>query len=298
MNKIETTGIGGIPIVLDDLRFLHASYLEAFKGLASPFGIAAADAIILSGVIRSIVGADVEYTEGYVAYNGEIHHFPAQTYPEPVNPENEYLVVDVTYDVEGLKVFENATSHDTYEVRKVKIVKSDTLPSGGIILADLKRFYDIIRTNIDTERSGVVKDFAGNTIPSGYLLCDGSAVSRTTYAALFSAIGTIWGVGDGSTTFNLPPAGKFSVGFDALEVDYDAVGKTGGEKEHTLIIDEMPEHTHPYWTPSGVSDTDRGTLSSTFSVDTGVAADTSAVGGDQPHENRPPYAVFKKIIRI
>ena len=52
--------------------------------------------------------------------------------------------------------------------------------------------------------SGSVTLFAGSTIPSTLLLCDGSAVSRATYSALYSAIGTIFGTGDGSTTFNLP----------------------------------------------------------------------------------------------
>lgn len=52
--------------------------------------------------------------------------------------------------------------------------------------------------------SGEVKMYAGPTIPSGTLECNGQAVSRTTYAALFSAIGVIWGPGDGSTTFNVP----------------------------------------------------------------------------------------------
>lgn len=52
--------------------------------------------------------------------------------------------------------------------------------------------------------AGTLLDFAGSSAPSGWHLCDGSAVSRTTYAALFSAIGTTYGVGDGSTTFNLP----------------------------------------------------------------------------------------------
>ena len=51
---------------------------------------------------------------------------------------------------------------------------------------------------------GATLDYAGPTPPVGWLLCDGSAVSRTTYAALFTAIGTTWGAGDGSTTFNLP----------------------------------------------------------------------------------------------
>lgn len=52
--------------------------------------------------------------------------------------------------------------------------------------------------------TGTVLPFAGNTIPNGYLLCDGSAVSRSTYANLFNVIGTLYGAGDGSTTFNLP----------------------------------------------------------------------------------------------
>ena len=51
---------------------------------------------------------------------------------------------------------------------------------------------------------GAVIAFAGSTSPAGWLLCDGSAVSRTDYAALFAVIGTTYGTGDGSTTFNLP----------------------------------------------------------------------------------------------
>ena len=61
--------------------------------------------------------------------------------------------------------------------------------------------------------AGTMQMFAGNTIPAGWLLCDGSAVSRTNYAKLFSAIGTTWGTGDGSTTFNLPNSiGRFAEG--------------------------------------------------------------------------------------
>ena len=51
---------------------------------------------------------------------------------------------------------------------------------------------------------GKIEHYAGSTVPDGYLLCDGRAVSRTTYAKLFAAIGTNWGEGDGSSTFNLP----------------------------------------------------------------------------------------------
>lgn len=52
--------------------------------------------------------------------------------------------------------------------------------------------------------TGTMLPFGGTTVPTGFLLCNGAAVSRTTYAKLFAAIGTKWGTGDGSTTFNLP----------------------------------------------------------------------------------------------
>ena len=63
--------------------------------------------------------------------------------------------------------------------------------------------------------AGVFVPYAGETAPAGWLLCDGSAVSRTTYAALFAAVGTAYGTGDGSTTFNLPDMrGEFLRGWD------------------------------------------------------------------------------------
>lgn len=58
--------------------------------------------------------------------------------------------------------------------------------------------------NADSTPTGTILPFAGNTIPSGFLACNGAAVSRTTYSALFSAIGTTYGSGDGSSTFNVP----------------------------------------------------------------------------------------------
>jgi microcystin-dependent protein len=58
--------------------------------------------------------------------------------------------------------------------------------------------------SVSAALTGSIHHYAGNTVPSGYLLCDGALVSRTTYSNLFSAIGTIYGVGDGSTTFGLP----------------------------------------------------------------------------------------------
>lgn len=92
-----------------------------------------------------------------------------------------------------------------------------------------------------SEPAGIVLPFAGSTAPQGYLLCDGSAVSRDTYSALFDAIGTVYGAGDGSTTFNVPDlSGRVVLGVSQSH----ALGTTGGEASHTLTEQELPSHIH------------------------------------------------------
>lgn len=66
------------------------------------------------------------------------------------------------------------------------------------------RTREAMQTFVGGDLTGMIFAFAGNTIPSGYLACNGAAISRTTYAKLFDVIGTTYGSGDGSTTFNLP----------------------------------------------------------------------------------------------
>ena len=83
--------------------------------------------------------------------------------------------------------------------------------------------------------TGMVVPYAGAAAPDGWLLCQGQAVSRTTYAQLFSVIGTTYGSGDGSTTFNLPDMrGRVAVGSDAN------LGAKAGAKTHALTNAELP----------------------------------------------------------
>ena len=87
--------------------------------------------------------------------------------------------------------------------------------------------------------AGVIQMFAGSTPPAGWLLCDGSAVSRTDYATLFAAIGTTWGVGDGSTTFNLPDLrGRAPIGAGT------GSGLTARTLGGTLGSEAVQSHTH------------------------------------------------------
>jgi microcystin-dependent protein len=90
--------------------------------------------------------------------------------------------------------------------------------------------------------AGTVLPFAGDTAPSGWAICNGDPVSRTDYAELFTAIGELWGVGDGSTTFNLPDMrGQFLRGLDVSgTVDPDGAGRVVGDSQ----ADEMQGHRH------------------------------------------------------
>ena len=105
--------------------------------------------------------------------------------------------------------------------------------------------------------SGMILPFANTTAPDGYLACDASAVSRTTYAALFAAIGTVWGVGDGSNTFNVPDLrgafvrGTGSNGTANMADGNDFAGPSVGATEN----DQMQGHFH---TATGTIETGGG----------------------------------------
>ena len=89
--------------------------------------------------------------------------------------------------------------------------------------------------------AGLIEPFAGSTVPAGFLLCDGTAVSRTVYATLYAVIGDTFGAGDGETTFNLPDlSGRVPLGVSQSH----ALGSTGGSETVTLTESELPAHTH------------------------------------------------------
>ena len=92
--------------------------------------------------------------------------------------------------------------------------------------------------------AGSVMSYASTTPPSGYLECNGAAVSRSTYATLFSAISTTWGVGDGSSTFNLPDLrGQFVRGWD------NSAGVDSGRSFASSQTDQNKQHTHSVTDP-------------------------------------------------
>lgn len=131
------------------------------------------------------------------------------------------------------------------------VAESDVIVSGEIVAAgDMISASDVMAGNRVYDGYGMlmppgtILTFAGQTAPNGFLVCNGVSVSRTTYADLFAVIGTIYGTGDGSTTFNLPDlSGKVTTGVDGTAIRPN-VGSTGGVNEVTLTNDQLPSHTH------------------------------------------------------
>ena len=174
-----------------------------------------------------------------------------------------------------------------------------------ISATNLKNLQDNVENAINNSLPiGTIVDFAGTIAPTGWLICDGSAISRTTYADLLATIGTIYGEGDGSTTFNLPNCeGLVTVGIKNSDTDFSSIGKKGGEKEVTLTNEQIPSHSHEipelkddnggHTYPKNTSRAAR-TTTGTFKAWWGYTGET---GGGQPHNNLQPYICFNKIIK-
>ncbi len=149
---------------------------------------------------------------------------------------------------------------------------------------------------------GEIMMWATDTPPSGWLLCYGQAVSRSTYSDLFAVVGTTFGVGDGSTTFDLPDMrGRFPLGQDDMggtpanrvtDAQADSIGGSGGAESHTLTTAEMPSHSHGnYYRPLALGGTYRNTI-----YPWGSAYQGASTGGGGAHNNMPPYLTLNYII--
>ena len=144
---------------------------------------------------------------------------------------------------------------------------------------------------------------AAADIPSGYLLCDGTAVSRTTYAALFTAIGIIHGNGNGYSTFNVPDMrGKSAIGTNdsGLTAGADSgfttrdEGDTGGTEAHALVKAEIPAHSHTMVSAGGKGR--GGNIANPHLGRSGTIA-TRASGGGRAHNNMHPFVTMNFIIK-
>lgn len=135
--------------------------------------------------------------------------------------------------------------------------------------------------------AGMISAFPVSTPPAGWLLCDGSAVSRSTYADLFAVIGVSRGEGDGVNTFNLPNyKGRTIVGVNPDDGDLNVAGKQYGQKNVTLSEGQMPAHQHGGTTSVNGDHTHRISIS----ITTGTGAGGDIRGVNQPSNGLSNYS--------
>lgn len=167
-----------------------------------------------------------------------------------------------------------------------------------IITKDGKTYVDYDETRVRINGTpdapvGAILPYAGINIPDGWLLCDGSEISRNTYSYLYWSIRDTYGAGDGTTTFNLPNlSGRVIVGLNTNDTDFDELGKTGGSKE-------LQQHTHKAINYvggyTGGSQSGLNTILAGSSIGTTPDAVKSAGTGNSG--NLQPYITLKYIIK-
>lgn len=196
---------------------------------------------------------------------------------EPTNEATKYWIKPIT--INGTETAEEYFKNSNNQWEKILNQPSgDTLPIGSIA------------------------QFGGETAPTNWLICDGQAVSRETYSELFAVIGTTYGDGNGSTTFNLPDFSSRSpmglgTGTDGTNSETTTLGETKGEYEHTLTINEMPKHQHTITRrkdPSGLGNYEFVGQSGGGTI---VNEHTGNSGGDQSHNTIHPVLGVNFIIK-
>ena len=258
-------------------------FMQGAWNILNTLGHIAGDKTILVGCVET--GSTV--SSGYVFYNGEVLPFEGgqkQTY--------------VRLTTENIsKTFENGDTKQVYQKRSLTF---------GSSLANLK-WSDFTRPFDTSTLTGMVQSL--NAIPVGCIVMWSGAIVD---------IPAGWKLCDG--TNDTPDLkGKFIVGYDPGDGDYDAIGKYGGDKTITLNIDQMPAHDHDGTTePAGRHDHGYETVTQTGTTEFGLAGGgkiweaansyteeaeehehtftTSPKGSSQPHENRPPYYTLAYIM--
>ena len=209
----------------------------------------------------------------------------------------------------------------TYESKKYATIPiAATQVADGSVTNAEYQFINTVSSNVQTQldakldsagafvvQTGMILPFsaAAGSIPTGYLNCDGSAVSRSTYSALFALIATTYGSGDGSSTFNLPNlAGRFAIGKSGTY----GLGTTGGGttssftpsgsvsvsvNNHTLTTSQIPSHNHSASTSVSGTVTTNYLRNQFFAGPSPVGTITRAFGNNAgPSQSSTAYASF------
>jgi microcystin-dependent protein len=202
------------------------------------------------------------------------------------------------------KITSFAVKDTMADANPLKVVRGKEFDDEFDAITTAMNSQDLVIVNLVTTPTGGLLMFGGVTAPSGFLLCNGAAVSRNTYTALFQTIGTAYGVGDSTTTFNLPNLmNRFPYGA--------AVGQQGGFADailpahtHGAVVTD-PGHAHTYsvatnTAPQSGSSTQclvSNTAGTTGSATTGVTVVIDSAGTSPTNANLPPFLGVTFIIK-
>lgn len=312
---------------------LDCETLEAIQNnidMLGALGNMVGDKTILSGCgVRTGGGRNEGYVflKTYAYPMGEVLHFAGS------NEDSDYLHLSTTNGdvIQGTETYTGA-----YTTRQVVQGTGDEQWSWAELSepVDIEAIAASLREEMATLAEevarikpvplGVVEMYSGSTIPENYAVCDGQALSQSLYPDLYQAIGTRFNKnGTASGMFCLPDLrGRFIVG-QGSESDYNTIGNTGGEKEHTLTPEETAmiahdhtascsnggEHRHKILSESGddggsgqhelgSGDNGKTTESAGAHSHTITIGSTASRNAYTAHENRPPYFVLFYIMRL
>jgi microcystin-dependent protein len=300
MNKINFTHQDSFPFTIKS-----ADFMQNTMHLLSKIVAIGGDNYVLSGCEEDNAN---NVTDGYVIISGEIMPFKGDLKTDKIA---------IIEDRETVSAF-GVDYTDAYITRYATF--SNT---GNLNWSDFQRIISNQELwqrvkDIKGDPPGIRASWCGfiDKIPSNYMLCDGRTLNIDEYPDLFENIGTSFGA-VGTSQFKIPDLReKFIVGYSG-NGDYSQIGQTGGLDEVVLTKNQMPVHDHiedDLFNKLGVRASDLNSTGTTGNVDSGapnseyrIAGMTDQLwsrstmkseGGDQPHENRPPFFVEAFIIKV
>ncbi len=281
-------------------------FLQQMSHLASGLALLGGSNYILAGCVTD----HIIVSDGIVVINGELLPFEGGQIKDKITIQ----------EVKEADHYAGVDYPEAYILRKA--IFSDT---GEYLWNDFKQVLSNheLQKRIEAikgDEPGVTKGWSGfiSKIPKDHMLCDGRDLIIADYPVLYENIGTIYGGSADGKSFKLPNyGGRFGVCYTGTG-DYKEIGMVGGEEYHQLIAEEMAKHDHTngntdfnklsaraadvneLGTPSGIDDitADKEYNVGNMTPNKWIEATIRSVGENKPHENRPPYYVEAKIIKV
>lgn len=149
MNTFKSDDLGGLPLKLNDFRWIADGLAEAIKGIVSAYGVDDQNTFVISGCERTFSGGDTFIAEGFVSIGGEICYVPAHDYPDLTVGQVDYWERVDTFDPTGLKEFQSTVSYDTYAVRVGQVLVGASVPAGQTAYDDALSMFQAMRPQLN-----------------------------------------------------------------------------------------------------------------------------------------------------